>query len=88
MSTVYLSIQDLLRVAWTYEARAAVERSRVGEKCLVCLLFIVKDIVGEDADCFKDPDTCSKLPQSKTAPDDIAGLETDFTKLYAGKKEG
>ncbi|KAF2737553.1 hypothetical protein EJ04DRAFT_103121 [Polyplosphaeria fusca] len=74
MSTTYLSIHDLLRVTYFYEAQSAEaeSRSRSNSEASVC----------SNSSVCRHPASATTLGNSGR----FASLETDFTPLYAGKK--
>ncbi|OAK98400.1 hypothetical protein IQ06DRAFT_31982 [Phaeosphaeriaceae sp. SRC1lsM3a] len=83
MSTVCLTIHDLLRITYTYEAQAqeqeAQARKRSDSACSVSLLLCslrwehVANIV------FQMPHICSYLSAPTSPSPDLATMETDFT---------
>ncbi|KAF2829673.1 hypothetical protein CC86DRAFT_464194 [Ophiobolus disseminans] len=72
MSTTLLSMHDLLRITYTYEARALEEQAKSRKR--------------SDSACAM-PEQCSNLPSSRSlstsSTHDFASLETDFTFRYS-----
>ncbi|KAF2787507.1 hypothetical protein K505DRAFT_329633 [Melanomma pulvis-pyrius CBS 109.77] len=83
MSTMYLSVHDLLRITYTYEARAVEEvaRSRSNSDASSDASYSAAN--PNHASPSPSPSTSSQLESSSR---DFSALETDFTYLFARKK--
>lgn len=85
MSTTYMTVYDLLRITYTYEARA-LEQGR-SESPTHPQTF--RPRADSSMSICEDPETCQHLPFASTAHDlstsgnAFAALETDFTAQYA-----
>jgi hypothetical protein len=86
MSTTCLTIYDLLRITYTYEAQALQAQSprkRSDSACSVSRsLPCGKHEVGYRLMIRQTPETCSLMP-TLTEPTGFATLETDFTQRYS-----
>ncbi|KAF2689493.1 hypothetical protein K458DRAFT_358289 [Lentithecium fluviatile CBS 122367] len=94
MSTTYVSIYDLLRITYTYEAQAMVAESQSRKRTDSFLSFCPVSFSSDNAQNTKltsnpTPDVCSHISGPNPLPSSsFAALETDFTPVYASKKGG
>lgn len=97
MSTTYITVHDLLRITYTYEAQAieahAEARSRSSSQASVCSVSappLHLRSLDTGSNLTQTPDLCSSNSSSPVPASnrnlDFATLETDFTPMFARKK--